>query len=153
MIPLGMSIQTETILRQAVIECVKPVIFLDNMEGALLELQMGQEDLYQTLHRVLENYDTVIATYADVGGPMGPLGVRDRRERGRESKCLQMFLSDSSNQCIQHVSHTSRYQLCKLAFLLHRLTPPRVQWSLDLVSKAGPSPSSSLPRFMPINSR
>ena len=90
MISIGVSIQIERVLRQAVAECIKPAVFLDNMEGSLLELQMGQEDLYQTLHRVVENCNTVIATYADAGGSMETLAVRQRggvwgeRERERE---------------------------------------------------------------------
>ena len=80
-----MSIQTETILRQVITERIKPVVFLDNMDGALLELQMGWEDLYQMLCRIVDNCNTVIATYADRGGPMGPVMVR-KRERERDSK-------------------------------------------------------------------
>ena len=85
MISIGLSIQTERVLQQAVIERIKPAVFLDNMEGALLELQMGQEDLYQTLHRVVENFNTVITTYmyADIGGSMGTLVVRQRERRGK----------------------------------------------------------------------
>ena len=90
MISIGMSTHTETALRQAVIERIKPIIFLDDLEGALLELQMGQqEDIYQMLYRTVENCNTVIATYADESGPMGPIMVREKegggeRERVRE---------------------------------------------------------------------
>ena len=85
MISIGLSIKTERVLQQAVIKRIKPAVFLDNMEGALLELQIGQEDLYQRLHRVVENFNTVIATYmyADIGGSMGTLVVRQRERQGK----------------------------------------------------------------------
>ena len=89
---IGVSIQTETVLRQVITEHIKPVVFLDNMDGALLEPQMGQEDFYQTLHRIVENCNTVIATYADESGPMGPVMVRKReRERERE-RCIHVMM-------------------------------------------------------------
>ena len=75
---LGMSVQTETVLQQAITERIKPVVFLDNMEQALVELQLRQEDLYQALHRIVESFNTVIAMYVDEGGPMGPVMVRRR---------------------------------------------------------------------------
>ena len=40
--------QTETVLRQAIAERIKPVLFMNKMDRALLELQLGQEELYQT---------------------------------------------------------------------------------------------------------
>ena len=87
MISIGMSTHTETALRQAIIERIKPITFLDDLEGALLELQMGrQEDIYQMLYRTVENCNTVIATYADEGGPMGPIMVREKEGGGGEGE-------------------------------------------------------------------
>ena len=40
--------QTETVLRQAIAERIKPVLFMNKMDRALLELQLEQEELYQT---------------------------------------------------------------------------------------------------------
>jgi elongation factor 2 len=44
----GVCVQTETVLRQAIAERIKPVLFMNKMDRALLELQLGQEELYQT---------------------------------------------------------------------------------------------------------
>ena len=44
----GVCVQTETVLRQAISERIKPVLFMNKLDRALLELQLEQEDLYQT---------------------------------------------------------------------------------------------------------
>ena len=44
----GVCVQTETVLRQAIAERIKPVLFMNKMDRALLELQLGTEELYQT---------------------------------------------------------------------------------------------------------
>jgi len=71
----GVCVQTETVLRQAIAERIKPVLFMNKMDRALLELQLEQEDLYQTFQRIVENTNVIIATYADDDGPMGMIQV------------------------------------------------------------------------------
>ncbi|KAJ1935971.1 translation elongation factor 2, partial [Linderina macrospora] len=68
----GVSVQTETVLRQALTEKIKPVVIINKVDRALLELQLPQEDLYQTFQRVVENVNVSIATYqiADMGDLM-----------------------------------------------------------------------------------
>ena len=45
------------------------------MDRALLELQLGQEELFQTFQRIVENINVIIATYGDDEGPMGQIMV------------------------------------------------------------------------------
>lgn len=71
----GVCVQTETVLRQAIGERIKPVLFMNKMDRALLELQLGQEELFQTFQRIVENINVIIATYGDDDGPMGPVMV------------------------------------------------------------------------------
>merc|ERR550514_802136 len=71
----GVCVQTETVLRQAIAERIKPVLMLNKMDRALLELQLEQEDLYQTFQRIVENVNVIIATYGDDDGPMGNIQV------------------------------------------------------------------------------
>lgn len=68
---LGVCVQTETVLRQAIAERIKPILFMNKMDRALLELQLEAEELYQTFQRIVENVNVIIATYNDDGGPMG----------------------------------------------------------------------------------
>jgi elongation factor 2 len=71
----GVCVQTETVLRQAIAERIKPVLFMNKMDLALLTLQLDPEDLYQTFQRTVENVNVIIATYGEDGGPMGEVMV------------------------------------------------------------------------------
>nr|CAB3240922.1 elongation factor 2-like [Phallusia mammillata] len=71
----GVCVQTETVLRQAIAEKIKPIVFMNKMDRALLELQLEEEDMYQTFQRIVENINVIIATYAEEDGPMGPIMV------------------------------------------------------------------------------
>merc|ERR1712168_670442 len=75
----GVCVQTETVLRQAIAERIKPVLFMNKMDRALLELQLEQEDLYQTFQRIVENINVIIATYGDDSGPMGNIAVDPKK--------------------------------------------------------------------------
>lgn len=61
----GVCVQTETVLRQALGERVKPVVIINKVDRALLELQLGKEDLYQSFSRTIESVNVIIATYFD----------------------------------------------------------------------------------------
>jgi len=71
----GVCVQTETVLRQAIAERIRPVLMMNKMDRALLELQLEQEELYQTFNRIVENVNVIVATYADDDGPMGVVRV------------------------------------------------------------------------------
>merc|ERR1712133_183975 len=71
----GVCVQTETVLRQAIAERIRPVLSMNKMDRALLELQLGQEELFQTFSRIVENVNVIVATYADDDGPMGVVRV------------------------------------------------------------------------------
>ncbi|CAG9835884.1 unnamed protein product [Diabrotica balteata] len=71
----GVCVQTETVLRQAIAERIKPILFMNKMDRALLELQLESEELYQTFQRIVENVNVIIATYNDDAGPMGEVRI------------------------------------------------------------------------------
>ena len=71
----GVCVHTETVLRQAIAERIRPILFMNKMDRALLELQLGQEELFQTFQRIVENVNVIVATYADDDGPMGVVRV------------------------------------------------------------------------------
>ncbi|KAJ9301947.1 hypothetical protein DTO271G3_813 [Paecilomyces variotii] len=61
----GVCVQTETVLRQALGERIKPVCIVNKVDRALLELQVSKEDLYQSFARTVESINVIIATYFD----------------------------------------------------------------------------------------
>lgn len=72
---VGVCVQTETVLRQAIAERIKPVLFMNKMDLALLTLQLDPEDMFQAFTRIVENVNVIIATYSDESGPMGDIKV------------------------------------------------------------------------------
>jgi len=61
----GVCVQTETVLRQALTERIKPVLMVNKLDRSFLELNLGPEEAYQTFRRVIENANVIIATYED----------------------------------------------------------------------------------------
>lgn len=61
----GVCVQTETVLRQALGERIKPVVVINKVDRALLELQVTKEDLYQSFLRTVESCNVIISTYLD----------------------------------------------------------------------------------------
>ncbi|KAJ7502623.1 P-loop containing nucleoside triphosphate hydrolase protein [Mycena galericulata] len=70
----GVCVQTETVLRQALLERIKPVLVINKVDRALLELQIGPEVLYQSFCRTIESVNVTIATYHDAA--LGDVQVR-----------------------------------------------------------------------------
>merc|ERR1739844_707140 len=58
----GVCVQTETVLRQALAEKIKPVMMINKIDRGILELQVDGETMYQTFQRVIENAHVIIST-------------------------------------------------------------------------------------------
>lgn len=69
----GVCVQTETVLRQALGERIRPVLTVNKMDRCFLELMLDGEEAYQTYLRVIENANVLMATYQDEA--MGDLQV------------------------------------------------------------------------------
>jgi len=61
----GVCVQTETVLRQALGERIKPVITVNKLDRAFLELQLPSEDMYLHFVKHIENVNVLVATYND----------------------------------------------------------------------------------------
>jgi len=61
----GVCVQTETVLRQALGERIKPVITINKLDRAFLELQQPSEDMYNAFQKHIENVNVLCATYKD----------------------------------------------------------------------------------------
>jgi len=71
----GVCVQTETVLRQAIAERIKPVLFFNKMDCAITTRGLGKEELYQAFSKGVENVNVIIATYCEEDGPMGNIQV------------------------------------------------------------------------------
>ena len=61
----GVSVQTETVLMQALNERVKPVLIVNKIDRLFFELKLNPEEIYQNFKRVIENTNKVIGIYQD----------------------------------------------------------------------------------------
>ena len=59
----GVCVQTETVLRQALGEKIKPVMMINKIDRGILELQVDGETMFQTFNKVIENANVIISTY------------------------------------------------------------------------------------------
>lgn len=57
--------QTETVLRQALGERIRPVLTVNKLDRCFLELMLEGEEAFNTFRRVIENANVIMATYAD----------------------------------------------------------------------------------------
>lgn len=61
----GCCVQTETVLRQALAERIKPVLCINKLDRAINELQLTSEEMYLTFERSIESVNSIIQTYHD----------------------------------------------------------------------------------------
>eukprot|EP00954_Amorphochlora_amoebiformis_P028257 1391172-Amorphochlora_amoeboformis.AAC.1 len=61
----GVCVQTETVLRQAIAERIRPVLWVNKLDRIFLELHMPAEEAYQSFSRAIESANVIIANYQD----------------------------------------------------------------------------------------
>ncbi len=61
----GVCVQTETVLRQALGERIRPVLTVNKLDRCFLELMLDGEEAYQGFERIIENANVIMSTYAD----------------------------------------------------------------------------------------
>jgi len=61
----GVCVQTETVLRQAIAERIKPVLFLNKLDRTFLELQCTMEEGYKNFRNSIEAVNVIVETYRD----------------------------------------------------------------------------------------
>lgn len=61
----GVCVQTETVLRQALTERIRPVLHVNKVDRAILELQLNAEEAYQNFCRTIANVNVTISTFYD----------------------------------------------------------------------------------------
>jgi len=75
----GPGVQTQTVLRQALAERVTPVLHINKLDRAIMELQLEPEELYHKLRQHVESINALLATYdssnTELGDEARPLGA------------------------------------------------------------------------------
>jgi elongation factor 2 len=71
----GVCVQTETVLRQALAERIKPIVIINKVDRSLLELNAEPEEMYQQYSKSIDMVNVIISTYTDDSGPMGDISV------------------------------------------------------------------------------
>jgi len=61
----GVCVQTETVLRQAIAERIKPILFLNKLDRIFLELNMTPEESFKSFRNSVESVNVIIETYND----------------------------------------------------------------------------------------
>jgi len=61
----GVCVQTETVLRQAMQEKIRPILMINKVDRAIHELKLSPEEMYQRFLKVIEVVNSVISTYND----------------------------------------------------------------------------------------
>ena len=59
----GVCVQTETVLRQAMQERIRPVLMVNKIDRNILELKLDGEAMYQNFVRVVDMVNVIISTY------------------------------------------------------------------------------------------
>lgn len=60
----GAMVQTETVLRQAMQELIRPVLFLNKVDRCVFELEVDAETMYRSFVNTIESVNVVVSTYA-----------------------------------------------------------------------------------------
>merc|ERR1712096_121482 len=79
----GVCVQTETVLRQAIAERIRPVLFMNKMDRALLELQLEQEELYQAFPQcVFDHWQIMPGDPLDDGSKVNTIVEECKKRKG-----------------------------------------------------------------------
>jgi len=61
----GVCVQTETVLRQAISERIKPILFVNKLDRIFLELSMTAEEAFKSFRNSIESVNVIVETYND----------------------------------------------------------------------------------------
>lgn len=59
----GVCVQTETVLRQALAEQIKPILVINKLDRYFFELQLSPEEAYQRLAKIIQDVNILLSTY------------------------------------------------------------------------------------------
>jgi small GTP-binding protein len=135
----GVSVQTETVLRQALAERIRPVLAVNKLDRCFLELQQDGEEAYGNYKNAIENANVTVATFQD--DAMGDCAMYPEKAR-----LFLSFLAHIMELCVARFACRCPRAKPRIAKLLRVFC--REQCPSLPVSTHGHSPFPSLPRHM-----
>lgn len=95
----GVSVQTETVMRQALGERIKPVLTVNKLDRCFLELQQDGEEAYNNFKNAIENANVTIATFQD--DAMGDVAMYPEKVHCSSLRCASLLLmvKGAARQC------------------------------------------------------
>lgn len=59
----GVCVQTETVLRQAMQERIRPILIINKVDRAIIELKNSGEEIYQNFNKVIDVVNSIVSSY------------------------------------------------------------------------------------------
>lgn len=59
----GVAVQTKTVLKQALAEQIKPILYINKMDRLIFELQLSPEEIYQRCVKMIDDVNNIISSY------------------------------------------------------------------------------------------
>ena len=133
----GVCVQTETVLRQALTERIRPVVFINKVDRAILELQLAPEEAYQGFVKTLQNANVVIATYNDP--VMGDLQVSPEKGTVSLGSGLQTWAFSATRFARIYASKlgVDESKLCERLWGDHFYDAKNKKWSTEETNEQG----------------
>ena len=75
----GVCVQTETVLRQAIAERIKPILFVNKLDRVFLELHMDAEEAYTNFSRAIESVKDLSEAMSVAAAPAASAAARTAR--------------------------------------------------------------------------
>jgi elongation factor 2 len=132
----GVSNQTETVLRQALSERIKPVLVINKLDRAIMEQKLEPEVLYQRLKTIIEQVNYLIYVYSDVK-PEESSSVEESSEEGNKSNStsFQCSVLDPSKGNVAFASGRDGWAFTLTQFAEFYSKKKKKQHSSSLVQK------------------
>eukprot|EP00286_Rhodomonas_abbreviata_P019532 CAMPEP_0181303600 /NCGR_PEP_ID=MMETSP1101-20121128/8652_1 /TAXON_ID=46948 /ORGANISM="Rhodomonas abbreviata, Strain Caron Lab Isolate" /LENGTH=839 /DNA_ID=CAMNT_0023409199 /DNA_START=77 /DNA_END=2596 /DNA_ORIENTATION=- len=65
----GVCVQTETVLRQALADRIKPIVTINKLDRGFLEVKLEPEAMYQSFKRHIDQINVIVSTFHEGGMP------------------------------------------------------------------------------------
>lgn len=133
----GVCVQTETVLRQAIQERIRPVLMLNKLDRAFLELHMDPEEAYQAFRKAVETVNVIVETYHDA--KLGDIQLDPTKGTVAFGSGLHQwgFTLKTFAKLYSKITGTSRLKWMKRLWGNHFFDPKKSAWVKHKQSDSG----------------